>query len=192
MNIAKKVIMISIVTLLMVLLATTAYAQMIQHHYAIVSTSDPAKPVPLYAEADPSAAIRYSYYHGTLVKLLNQEQQDMWEVSIAGVQGFMEPSNLAVMDFAEMATELPVMKIRNKTDSGVLNLRVSPSLQSDIIRQYTNDEEVLLMGVSDEWCHVIGYGSRVGYMKPEYLEPANEMGYYMFGEDILQLRPRKK
>lgn len=173
-------------------ISTGAVAQMLQRNYAIISVTDASIPIPLREKPEPNTGIYYAYYHGTLVKVLNQENDNWWEVSIGGVKGFMEAAYLQVTDFADMTTELPVMRIKNDTDSGVLNLREKPSMQSDIIRQYTNDEQVLMMGISDDWYHVIGYGGRVGYMKPEFLEADGATGHYMFTEDLLQLRPRQK
>lgn len=172
--------------------SSSAFAQLQQHSYAIVSTSQTSTPVPLRDKPDKSADVFYAYHHGTLAKVLNKTNTEWWEVTIGGVKGYMEAVYLKEMDFAEMTTELPVMNIKNKTDTGHLNLRERPSLESPIIRQYYNDEHVLLMGVSDEWYHVIGYGGRVGFMKPEFLEASGTTGQYMFTEDLLQLRPSTK
>ena len=168
----------------------TASAQMLEHRFAIVTTSDPAMVVPLYKEQDMHADISYSYYQGTLVKVQGESSSGWQKVVIAGVKGYMPSEYLQFVDFAEMETRLPVMNIKNKTESGALNLREKPSFESQIIRQYYNGEEVLVMGISDEWYHVIGYGGRVGYMKPEFLEAGGTTGLYMFSEDLLQLRPR--
>lgn len=183
---------LSVCIALAMLYCTNASAQLQEHRYAIISTTDAATPIPLYKAPGGNADVSYSYYHGTLAKLIAQYDDAWWEVAIGGVHGYMSSAYLQIMDFAEMTTQLPVMNIKNKTDTGCLNLREKPSLESDIIRQYYNDEQVLLMGISDEWYHVIGYGGRVGYMKPEFLEASGTTGEYMFTEDLLQLRPRSK
>lgn len=185
----KTIHMVLLILMISITLATSTSAQMLEHQYAIIETSSVEVLVPLYNLPEQSAEISYSYYVGTLAKILGEVQSGWREVSIAGVYGYMEEQHLSFVDFAEMNTVLPSMKVKNKTDTGTLNLREKPSLESPIIRQYTNDEEVMVMGVSDEWYHVIGYGGRVGYMKPEFLEHTGTTSKYMFGEDVLQLRP---
>lgn len=124
-----------VVLVLMLCISSHAFAQSADpstqedHRYAIVNMSDEGALSLLRKEPREYADIKYSYYSGTLAKVLNEDENGWCEVSIAGIRGYMLTADLEFGDYNELATELPIMQVNNKTDTGWLNLRTGPSLE---------------------------------------------------------------
>lgn len=112
------------------------------------------------------------YYNGVVVTLLSDPAFQLAKVIIGNMEGYMQTAYLTYdLDKIEALPEqeLPIKRISLKDSKSKLNLREHPSQDSRSAGQYANGQEVMLLGISGEWSHVM-IGDKTGFMKTSFLQ----------------------
>lgn len=142
--------------------------------YAVVNNPNPRDKLNFRAEPKRGAHVYGKYYNGVQVKLEGEpfiaEDGNRWaKVTIGNLTGYMDANFLAFPETDELPVSmLPVMYVYNTNSAKNLHLRESQSLNAPSLGIYPNGTQFVLLGYSDEWCHVIVDG-QYGFMRARYV-----------------------
>lgn len=140
--------------------------------WAVVSNPNPADRLNLRTEPSSSATSLGKYYNGVTVTLLSGNGEIGWyRVSIGPLEGYMDASYLevGVMPGA-VASAMPTVTISNSGGSGA-NLRAGQSEKSKSLGLYANGTQVTVLGVAENWLHVITADGGEGFIRSDLATP---------------------
>ena len=141
-------------------------------HLAVVNNPDPTDRLHLRMKAFGSAKSLAKYYNGTVVVILRDTKpEDEWaHVQVGEAIGYMQAQYLAQGDAGrQVESAQPVVTVQNTAGTG-LNLRRDQTTDSPVIRLLENGTQVTVMGISEEWLHVLA-GADTGYIKTTGVTP---------------------
>lgn len=142
------------------------------HGTAFIKGPDDMSKVPLRKRAKKSGAVLGKYYSGVLVDLLEEPGEKYTKVRIGSVTGFIETNYLLTGNAAEdQGFELMTATVNNP-DSYSLTLREGASYKSEKFKGYQNGTTVLILGVTEEFVHVLMPDGRTGFMMATGLTPS--------------------
>lgn len=142
--------------------------------YAVVNNPNPRDKLNFRAEPKRGAHVYGKYYNGVQLKLEGEpfigEDGNRWvKGTIGNLTGYMDAKYLAFPGTDELPVSmLPVMYVYNTNSAKNLNLRESQSLNATSLGVYPNGTQFVLLGYSDEWCHVVVNG-QYGFMCARYV-----------------------
>lgn len=111
------------------------------------------------------------YYSGTVVEVLENDQNGWTKVRCYNLEGYMMTKYLAFgQEQSKVGHAMPYVTVENAGGTG-LNLRQSQSTTSTSLGLYPNGSTVCVFGVSETWCHVQTEDGNVGFMLRESLSP---------------------
>lgn len=145
--------------------------------YASVNNPDANDRLHLRTKASSKSDSIGKYYNGTKVILLSGKNNSEWTyVQIGDVKGYMMTKYLAFGDAADQVISAqPTVTISNKSGNG-LNLRTGQNERSSILRLLNNGTTVTVLGVSEEWVHVIA-NNQTGFIKASGINPKLSYSY---------------
>ena len=131
---------------------------------ATVYSPDPAIRAPLRAQPRSGAKSLGKYYGGVTALVLQQPQNGWVKVRIGDLEGWFE-ENLLALDApaGAVASFIPTVTVFNPDDPG-LNLRSAQSFQSQTKAAYSNGRNVRVLGVTEDFVHVLTEDGLTGFM----------------------------
>lgn len=138
---------------------------------ALVNSPDPFVRVQLHKGASGKSGSMGKYFNGVVVTLI-QEPKDSWvKVRIGSLEGFMRLDQL-LMDAlpGSIPSYVQTAAVQNPRDPG-LTLRAGQSYQSDKLGGYSNGATVQVLGLTEEFAHVITQEGKIGFMMASGLSP---------------------
>lgn len=142
------------------------------HGTAFIKGPDDMSKVPLRKSAKKSGTVLGKYYSGVLADLLEEPGEKYTKVRIGSVTGFIETAYLKTRDAEqEQGFELMTATVSNP-DNYSLTLREGASYKSEKFRGYQNGTTVLVLGVTEEFVHVLTPDGRTGFMMATGLTPS--------------------
>ncbi len=141
----------------------------IDDYTAVVNNPSPSERLHLRIGPSEQSASLGKYYNGVRV-VINGDCTGEWTPVVIGdaLHGYMKTEFLKT-DGTDVSSAMPVMHINNPNAAKNLHLREKQSTASGSLGIYPNGTEVILMGFSNEWAHVIVEG-KFGFMLAEYLQ----------------------
>ncbi len=119
-----------------------------------------------------TAAIHGVLYNGTPLLVLG-EQNGWYYVQLNGKNGYVR-SEYVKVDYMVGSSEVATIKTNN---GGALNLRVGPGTQYAVLRQFPNNQHVMVLAKGNGWW-LVAVNGYTGYMDQSYLKtglvPAQE------------------
>lgn len=139
--------------------------------YGIVSSPDYLTRVPLYQKASVKAKTHGKYYNGVTVQVIDNTHKDYVQVRVGTLEGFM-PRALLLLDapYGSVAPALPHPTVQHPKYNG-LTLRAEQSFKSDKIGSVPNSGSVTVLGITEEFAHVMLEDGQVGFMQASALSP---------------------
>lgn len=139
---------------------------------AFIKGSDEALKAPLRKTAKKSGTVLAKYFPGVLVQLLETPGERYTKVQIGNQAGFVETALLHLEREGEgLIREMEEATVQNP-DGYSLSLREAPNYKSEKFRGYQNGTAVLVLGMTDEFAHVLTPDGRTGFMMSTGLSPA--------------------
>ena len=124
----------------------------------------------LRAEKTENSASLGKYYNGCTVAIIEKGSDGWSRVKIGNLEGYMRNKFLDFNASKDQQTEmLPKVTIQNPNGQGA-NLRKQASTYADVKALYPNGTQVQVLGLTEEWCHVLIDG-KIGFMMTRYLVP---------------------
>jgi uncharacterized protein YgiM (DUF1202 family) len=131
---------------------------------ATVNSPDPYIRVPLREQPRDSAKSLGKYYNGVTALVLEQPQNAWVKVRIGDLEGWFEQKFLAMdAPTGSVASFIPTVTVSNPDDPG-LNLRSAQSFQSETKTTYSNGKSVRVLGVTEDFVHVLTEDGLTGFM----------------------------
>ena len=139
--------------------------------YGIISSPDYLARVPLYQKASVKAKTHGKYYNGVTVQVIDNTHRDYVQVRIGTLEGFM-PRALLLLDapYGSVPPALPHPTVAHPKYNG-LTLRAAQSFKSDKIGSVQNGGSVTVLGVTEEFAHVMLEDGKLGFMQASALSP---------------------
>lgn len=138
---------------------------------AIVNSADPHVRVHLQNGASAKSKSLGKYYNGVVVTLIQAPKDKYVKVRIGSLEGFMKLDSLlldavpgAIDSYVQTAT------VQNPKDPG-LTLRAGQSYQSDKLGGYSNGTAVTVIGITEDFAHVLTQDGKIGFMMASALSP---------------------
>lgn len=139
--------------------------------YGIVNSPDPLTRVPLYQKASSKAKTNGKYYNGAVVQVLKAPEKTFVKVRIGSLEGYMKTELLALdAPFGSIVPTIPSPQVQNPKYAG-LTLRAGPSYKAEKQGSEGNGSHVRVLGIRDDFAHVILEDGRVGFMEASSLSP---------------------
>lgn len=141
----------------------------VDDYTAVVNNPSPSERLHLRVGPSEQSASLGKYYNGVRV-VVNGDCSGEWTPVVISdaLHGYMKTEFLKT-DGTDVPSAMPVMHISNSNAAKNLHLREQQSTVSRSLGIYPNGTEVILMGFSNEWAHVIVDG-QFGFMLAKYLE----------------------
>ena len=138
------------------------------HEYAgVVNNPDPLDRLNLRIAPDENAPSLGRYYNGVRF-IINANKDDQWaRVSIGGLEGYVNRKYITVEEMDAVPSAMPVVTVKGPGSEGV-ELRQQPSATADMLDVCTDGTQVILMGFTKEWAHVI-VGEQIGFLPVDSL-----------------------
>ena len=131
---------------------------------ATVNSPDPYIRVPLRAQPRESAKSLGKYYNGVTALVLEQPQIGWVKVRLGDLEGWFEQKYLALdAPAGSIASFIPTVTVFNPDDPG-LNLRSAQSFKSQTKAAYSNGKNVRVLGVTEDFVHVLTQDGLTGFM----------------------------
>ncbi len=131
---------------------------------ATVNSPDPYLRVPLRSQPRDSAKSLGKYYNGVTAVVVSQPRNGWVGVRIGDLNGCFEERYLALdAPAGSIASLIPTVTVSNPDDPG-LNLRSAQSFQSETKAAYSNGKPVRVLGVTEDFVHVLTEDGRTGFM----------------------------
>ncbi|NLC32948.1 MAG: SH3 domain-containing protein [Clostridiales bacterium] len=131
---------------------------------ATVSSPDPYVRLVLRTGARQSAKSQGKYYNGVTAQVLEQPQKGWVKVRVGDLEGYFEEKYLALNAPADsVMSAIPTVSVSN-ADAPGLNLRSAQSFQSDTKATYSNGRNVQVLGVTEDFVHVLTEDGLTGFM----------------------------
>lgn len=143
----------------------------INDYTGVVKNPNPADRLHLRTAPRTNAQSLGKYYNGVRVVILGVSDGEWTKVGIGNLEGYMKTEFLVIGEVPgqlKPASAMPIMVVSNPNPAKNLHLREKPTTSSRSLGLYPNGAEVILMGFSREWAHVIVNG-RMGFMLGKYL-----------------------
>ena len=138
---------------------------------ATVNSPDSYVRVPLRARPRQNAESLGKYYNGASALVLEQPLGGWVKVRLGSLEGYFEEKFLLLdAPAGSVPSFIPTVTVSNPGDPG-LTLRAGQSYQSDKLGAVSNGEPVRVLGVTEEFAHVITPDGRVGFMMASGLSP---------------------
>ncbi len=138
---------------------------------AIVSSADPSVRVHLRTSASKSAKSLGKYFSGVVVRVLDQEGGIWTRVRIGSLEGYMETGSLVLDGPVGSVPSLIPAVLVNYQDGFSLTLRAGQSYQSEKQGAVPNGQPVRVLGVTEEFAHVLTEEGKTGFMMASALTP---------------------
>lgn len=138
---------------------------------AIVNSPDPYTRVHLRQSDSRDSKSLGKYYSGVVVRILQQLGVSWTGVRIGSLEGFMETSQL-VLDgpVGSVPSAIPTVLVSYQ-DGFSLTLRAGQSYQSEKQGAVQNGQPVRVLGVTEEFAHVLTEEGKTGFMMASGLDP---------------------
>lgn len=125
----------------------------------------------LHTGAGRNAKVLAKYNDGTVVQLLNGPDNGAVRVQVGQLDGFMKESDLAVGWPAEgFAAAIPTAVV-SSAEYASLSLRDAPNYQSNKIGAVPNGQPVRVLGLTEEFAHVLTERGEIGFVMASGLSP---------------------
>ena len=132
--------------------------------FAVVNSMDPLTRQNLYKSPRSSAESLGKYFNGVAVTALDQPNNTWTRVRVGSLEGYMETASLAFdVKPGSVPSMIPEVTVDNREDPG-LNLRAEQSFQSETLAAYSNGTRVRVLGVTEDFVHVVTQDGRTGFM----------------------------
>ncbi|MHC1787036.1 MAG: SH3 domain-containing protein [Christensenellales bacterium] len=131
---------------------------------ATVNTGSAGVRLPLRAQPRASAASLGRYYTGVTAQVLEQPRDGWVKVRVGDLAGyFVLESVLLDAPAGSVPSAIPTVTVQNPDDPG-LNLRAAQSFQADTKATYSNGEQLRVLGVTENFVHVLTGSGLTGFM----------------------------
>lgn len=164
----KAKMLVSVILMVCTLSATFAFAADHQMRLAQISENNVAQLTYLHVQPNDEANITFGYNKGVFLMVLSEDKNGWCFVSIGNQQGYVKKSELTTENATTGSATLGIALISPNTPTSRVNLRESPSLDANILKKMNNGDEVIVMGITDGWSHIMA-GDLTGYIKDEFL-----------------------
>ncbi len=138
---------------------------------AIVNSADPSVRVHLRQSAGRESKSLGKYFSGVVARVLEQPNSSWTRVRIGSLEGFMETSQLALDGPVGSVPVLIPTVLVNYQDGFSLTLRAGQSYQSGKQGAVQNGQPVRVLGVTEEFAHVLTGEGKTGFMMASGLTP---------------------
>lgn len=146
---------------------TAPWPFVINEYVGAVNNPNPADRLHLRAAPDENAPSLGKYYNGVRF-IINANSDDPWaRVSIGGLEGYVDRQYITVEGVEAVASAMPVVMVKAPGSEGV-ELRQGPAKDAPMLDVCTNGAQVILMGFTDDWAHVI-VGEQTGFLPVDCL-----------------------
>ena len=138
---------------------------------AVVRSADPAKRAMLTSGAAATSKSLGKYHDGVVVRLIQAPKGKSVKVQIGSLQGFMRLADL-VLDgpVGSVPARIPFVSVQNP-DAGSFSFRAAPSDQAEKTGALRNGEQVRVLGVTDEFAHILTPDGQTAFMMAAGLTP---------------------
>lgn len=138
---------------------------------AVISSSDPVKRAVLRSGASDNSKQLGKYFNGVVARLTQAPKGNWVKVDIGGLEGFIRVRDL-VMDgpVGSVLSLIPTVTVQYAKASS-LTFRAAPSYQAEKLGAVPNGESVRVLGVTDEFAHVLTPDGREAFMMASGLSP---------------------
>ena len=142
----------------------------LNEYTAAVNNPNPADRLHLRTEPMTGAKSLGKYYNGVQVMIDGPVDQEWIKVVVGNLKGYMKSEYLVISGEGKPypASAMPILVVSNPNTAANLHLRQGQSTSSRSLGLYPNGTQVVLMGFSSEWAHVIVNG-QMGFMLGKYL-----------------------
>lgn len=131
---------------------------------ATVNSPDPSARAPLRAQPRKSAKVLGKYYNGVVAHVLTQPLKGWVQVRVGDLTGYFEEAMLALdVPSGTVPSSIPTVIVSNPDTSG-LNLRSAQSFRSETKATYANGRTVRVLGVTEDFVHVLTEDEKTGFM----------------------------
>ncbi|NLX83518.1 MAG: SH3 domain-containing protein [Clostridiales bacterium] len=139
--------------------------------YGIVNSPDHFIRVPLYQKASAKAKTHGKYYNGVVVQVLDNRDKHFVKVRIGSLEGFMPRAQLLLdAPYGSVVSSQPHPTVQHPKYYG-LTLRAAQSFQSEKLGAVQNGGSVTVLGVTEDFAHVMLDGGQMGFMQASALIP---------------------
>jgi len=138
---------------------------------AIVYSPDPSLRVHLRTSASKGAKSLGKYFSGVVVRVLDQKGGIWARVRIGSLEGYMETDSLVLDGPVGSVPSLIPTVLVNYQDGFSLTLRAGQSYQSGKQGAVPNGQPVRVLGVTEEFAHVLTEDGKTGFMMASALTP---------------------
>ncbi len=138
---------------------------------AIVNSPDPYTRVHLRQNAGRDSKSLGKYFSGVVARVLEQANDSWTKVRIGSLEGFIETSRLALDGPVGSVPVLIPTVLVNYQDGFSLTLRAGQSYQSEKQGAVPNGQPVRVLGVTEEFAHVLTEEGKTGFMMASALTP---------------------
>ena len=147
---------------------TALWPLAIPDYVGVVNNPNTADRLHLRSAPDENALSLGKYYNGVRF-VINGNNDGQWiRVSIGGLEGYVDVRYITVEGFKEVPSAMPVVMVKDPGSSEGVELRQQPSAASEVLDVCMNGAEVILMGFTDDWAHVI-VGEQTGFLPVDSL-----------------------
>lgn len=129
-----------------------------------VSSPDTNTRLPLRAAPRKSSKSLGKYYNGVTALVLEELKNNWIKVRIGDLAGYFPMESLTINAPAgSVVSTIPIVSVNNPDDPG-LNLRSAQSFKSDTKATYSNGRNVQVLGVTEDFVHVLTEDGLTGFM----------------------------
>lgn len=137
---------------------TTPWPLPIDEYAGVIDSPNLGQRVHLRSAPDKNAPSLGKYYNGVRL-IINGNSTDEWvAVSIGGLEGYVQGKDITIEGLETVASAMPAVMVKDHGSTEGVALRQQPSATSEMLDVCMNGAEVILMGYTNEWAHVIANG----------------------------------
>lgn len=130
----------------------------IDEYAGVIDSPNLVQRVHLRSAPNENAPSLGKYYNGVRL-IINGNSTDEWvAVSIGGLEGYVQGKDITIEGLETVASAMPAVMVKEHGSTEGVALRQQPSATSEMLDVCMNGAEVILMGYTNDWAHVIANG----------------------------------
>lgn len=138
---------------------------------AVIQSSDPSKRAVLRNGASDSSKSKGKYFNGVVIQLIQAPKGNWVKARVGSLEGFIRTRDLLINGpVGSVPSLIPYVTVHNP-DAGSLSFRAAPSYQAEKIGAIRNGEQVRVLGVTDEFAHILTPDGQAAFMMASGLSP---------------------
>lgn len=133
------------------------------HKLMVIDNPNPADRLNLRKQAKTNTISLGKYYNGVMPIVLGPSKRGWTQVAIEGRKGYMRTEFLREGLPLQEDSAISMLSVEPKSGKRV-SLKLSPWKESSNLGLYSGGDQVKLLGVASDWCHVEGRNGMTGFM----------------------------